>query len=172
MKADGADTEIRIFIVFGKLNGGSLGGVEGIETGTGRGLVDLTQIGAILAGAYTGDSINGFVYDPDALVFTTAVVEKFNNALKKLFKKPPVIVASVGRQVTFKLPADVVKLIEKFKVKGKLPPGVKFDKKRGGFRGAPTSKGVFTIRLGGDLKAAIDGSRKLKPIKIQFKIGG
>ncbi|MGH8048514.1 MAG: hypothetical protein ACREKL_14835 [Chthoniobacterales bacterium] len=172
MKADGVDSEIRLFIVLGKLNGMSLGGTAGIEVGTGRGLVDPTDIAAILAGAYIGDSINGFVYDPDAIVFTTAVIEKFNNALKKLFKKPPVIAASVGKAVTFKLPPDVVKLIEKFKLAGKLPPGVKFDKKHGSFRGAPTKGGSFTVRLGGSLKAAVNGSKKLKPIKIQFKIGG
>jgi uncharacterized protein YcfJ len=172
VKADSANTEVRLFIVVGKLNGMSLGGTAGIETGTGRGLTDLTDVASLLAGAYKGDSINGYTFDPSVVVVTSEIASKFNAALKKLLKKPPLVAGHVGKAVTFKLSTDVVKLVEKFKVKGKLPSGVKFDKKLGGFRGKPKSGGTFTVTISADLKAAVGGSKKLKPIKIQFKIGG
>jgi len=147
-------------------------GTSGIETNSGRGLPDLTQIDAILSGAISGDSISGFVYNPDAAILTPAVVEKFDKALKKLLKSPPVIRVAVGQPVAFKLPPDVFKVVKKLTIKGKLPPGVKFDRKTGRLRGAPAKAGSYVLRIKAGLKAKINGLSVLPLIKLRINVGG
>jgi hypothetical protein len=147
-------------------------GTSGIEMNSGRGLPDLTKIDAILSGAISGDSITGYVYDPDAVILTPAVVEKFNKALKKLLKSPPVIRVAVGQPVAFKLPPDVFKVVKKLTIKGKLPPGVKFDRKKGRLRGAPSKAGSYVLRIKAGLKAEINGLSALPLIKLRINVGG
>jgi len=168
----GASTEYHLRIVLGKeVAGGPTDGTTGQETGTGRGLLDISLMREILAGAWSGNSINGYVRDPRMVVLTVAEEKAFAAALAIFLRKSSAIRTSVGRGLSVRLPIQVTKFVEKFVVKGRIPPGVRFDRRTKSFRGAARGSGSYTVILTGDLKGPVKGSEKLKPIRIRFTIG-
>ncbi len=171
LEAAGAGSEYRLRILLGRKVGMSLGGPTGQESGTGRGLLDLALLRELLAGAWSGDSINGFVRDPSVIVLTVAEERAFASALATFVRKRSVVRLRVGRAVNLRLPPEVAKFIEKPVLKGRMPPGIRFDRRRIRFLGAAKGTGRFTVTLSGDLRGTIQGSKKLKPVRIRFSVG-
>lgn len=169
----GSTTEFRLRIILGKeFPVGPADGTPGQETATGRGLLPLTQLREIRAGAWSGDSINGFVLDPAVVVLTTAEEKAFLAALAAFAKKSGAIRVSPGGKVNLKLPPQLAMLLERAVLKGRIPPGVRFDTRTNAFKGSARSAGTYTVTLSGDLKGPVKGSEKLKPIRIRFTVKG
>jgi hypothetical protein len=169
----GSTTEFRLRIILGKeFPGGDPDGTTGQETATGRGLLPLTRLREILAGAWSGDSIDGFVLDPTVVVLTTSEEKAFLEALAAFAKKSGSIRVSAGGKVNLKLPPQLAMLLDRAVLKGRIPPGVRFDARTNSFKGAARSAGTYTVTLSGDLKGPVKGSEKLKPIRIRFTVQG
>lgn len=167
----GSTTEFRLRIILGKeFPGGDADGTPGQETATGRGLLPLTQLREIRAGAWSGDSINGFVLDPTVVVLTTSEEKAFLEALAAFAKKGGAIRVSAGGKVNLKLPPQLAMLLERAVLKGRIPPGVRFDARTNAFKGSARSAGTYTMTLSGNLKGPVRGSEKLKPIRIRFTV--
>ncbi len=170
LRAQGKTTEYQMRIILGKA-GTTIGGTAGLES-TNRGLIDPALLREILAGAWTGDSINGFVRDPDMIVLTEAQEKALVAALTKFLRNDSVVRVDRGDSIVVKLPSQLLNLIEKVTVKGKVPAGVRFDVRKGTFRGSARSPGQYVVTLVVRLKGPVKGSETLKPIRIQFKIDG
>lgn len=171
VKMQGSTTEFRLRIILGKeFPDGTPDGTPGQETATGRGLLPLTQLREIRAGAWTGDSINGFVLDPAVVVLTTEQEKAFLAALAAFAKKSGAIRVSAGGKVNLKLPPQLAMLLERAVLKGRIPPGVRFDARTNAFKGSARSAGTYTVTLGGNLKGPVKGSENLKPIRIRFTV--
>jgi hypothetical protein len=170
--AEGIPSEYRLRIILGKaVPGGPQDGTTGRESATGRGLLDLALLREIRAGAWSGDSIVGFVRDPNLVVLTVAEEKAFNEALGTFLRKNSAIRTSVGKGLNLRFPPQVTKFVESFIVKGRIPPGIRFDERTKSFRGAARGSGSFTVTIAGDLKGPVKGSEKLQPIRIRFTIG-
>lgn len=171
VKMRGSATEFRLRIILGtEFPNGTPDGTPGQETSTGRGLLPLTRLREIRAGAWSGDSINGFVLDPSVVVLTTEQEKAFVAALAAFAKKSGAIRISPGGKVNLKLPPQLAMLLERAILKGRIPPGVRFDPRGNAFKGSARSAGTYTVTLSGDLKGAVNGSEKLKPIRIRFTV--
>lgn len=167
----GSTTEFRLRIILGKeFPGGQSDGTPGQETGTGRGLLPITQLREIRAGAWSGDSINGFVLDPTVVVLTTDQEKAFLAALAAFAKKSGAIRVSTGGKVNLKLPPQLATLLERAVLKGRIPPGIRFIPGTNSFKGSARSAGTYTVTLSGNLKGPVKGSEKLKPIRIRFTV--
>jgi len=170
--AEGISSEYRLRIILGKeISGVPADGTTGQENATGRGLLDLTLLREIRAGAWSGDSIKGFVRDPNLVVLTVAEEKAFAAALGTFLRKNAAIRTSVGKGVNLRLPPRVTRFVESFVVKGRIPPGIRFDERTKRFRGVARGSGSFTVVLTGDLTGPVKGSEKLQPIRIRFTIG-
>jgi hypothetical protein len=170
LRAQGGTSEYQMRIILGKA-GATIGGTAGLES-TNRGLIDPALLREILAGAWSGDSINGFVRDPDMIVLTDAQEKAFVAALTKFTRNETVVRVETGDLIVVKLPPQILNLIEKVTVKGQPPAGVRFDVRKGTFRGSARSPGQFTVTLMVRLKGPVKGSETLKPIRIRFLIAG
>jgi hypothetical protein len=165
----GNTTEFRLRIILGKeFVDAAPDGTTGQEAATGRGLLPLTQLREIRAGAWSGDSINGFVLDPTVVVLTADQEKTFLAALAAFAKKTKSIRISAGGKVNLKLPPQLVTLLEQVVLKGRIPPGVRFDARTNAFKGSARKAGTYTVTLSGDLKGPVGGSEQLKPIRIRF----
>ena len=169
LKMEGRLTEYRLRIVLGKA---VPGGPTGQESATGRGILDLALLREIRAGAWAGNSINGFVRDPTMIVLTVAEERAFLTALATFARSNSSITIPAGRGVSLRLPPQVAKLIERIVLKGRIPPGIRYDRRTNSFKGAARGPGTYTVTLSGDLKGPVKGSEKLKPIVIRFVISG
>ena len=173
VKMRGSVTEFRLRLILGKeFPGGAPDGTPGQETAPGRGLLPLSQLREIRAGAWSGDSINGFVLDPTVVVLTAEQEKAFLAALAAFAKKSGSIRISAGGKVNLKLPPQLATLLERAVLKGRIPPGVRFDPRTNTFKGSARGAGTYTVTLSGDLKGPVNGSEKLKPIRIRFTVKG
>lgn len=171
VKMRGSTTEFRLRIILGKeFPAGGPDGTPGQEVATGRGLLPLTQLREILAGAWSGDSINGFVLDPTVVVLTSAEEKAFLAALSAFARKTKSIGISRGGKVNLKLPPQLAILLERAILKGSIPPGVRFDSRSHSFKGAARKAGTYTVTLSGNLKGPVRNSEKLDPIRIRFTV--
>jgi hypothetical protein len=171
VEMQGSTTEFRLRIILGKAYPDAVtDGTPGQETGTGRGLLPITQLREIRAGAWSGDSINGFVLDPAVVVLTTEQEKAFLAALAAFAKKSGAIRVSTGGKVNLKLPLQLATLLERAVLKGRIPPGVRFIPGTNSFKGSARSAGTYTVTLSGNLKGPVKGSEKLKPIRIRFTV--
>lgn len=171
VKMQGSTTQFRLRIILGKeFPDGTPDGTPGQEVATGLGLLPLTQLREILAGAWSGDSINGFVLDPTVVVLTSAEEKAFLSALSAFARKTKSIGISRGGKVNLKLPPQLAILLERAILKGSIPPGVRFDSRSHSFKGAARKAGTYTVTLSGNLKGPVRNSEKLDPIRIRFTV--
>lgn len=169
-KAQGPTSEWQLRIVLGKKVGGNLGGTIGIESGTGRGLLLVSLLEEIRDRAWSGNSINGYVVDPNVISLTPSEERAVAAAIAAFVRGRATVRTEVGQSVNVKIPAQLFVLIEKLTVTGKLPPGVRYDRRRGIFRGTIRAPGTYLIRLSGSLRGEVNNSEKLKPIRIRFLV--
>lgn len=173
VKMQGNTTEFRLRIILGtEFVDAAPDGMMGQETATGRGLLPLTQLREIRAGAWSGDSINGFVLDPTVVVLTAEQEKAFLDALAAFAKKSKSIRISAGGKVNLKLPPQLATLLERAVLKGRVPPGVRFNPRTNAFKGSARKAGTYTVTLSGNLKGPVGGSEQLKAIRIRFTVKG
>lgn len=169
LAANGTNSEFHSGIFLGKRFGGGTQGTDGFET-SGRGLLSHTRLREIQAGAWSGNSIDGFVLDPGVVVLTLEQERALNAALIKFAKQVANVKGQKGKSIRVKLPPALKPLIEKLVLKGKLPAGIRFDPRKGTFSGSAKSGGTFTVTLTGSLRGPLKGSDQLKPIRIRIQI--
>lgn len=170
LAANGTNSEFHSGIFLGKRFGGGTQGTDGFES-SGRGLLSYTRLREIQAGAWSGDSIDGFVLDPTVVVLTLEQERALNAALIKFAKQFATVQGRKGKPIKVKLPAALLPMIERLALKGKLPAGVRFDSRKGTFSGSAKSAGTYTVTISGSLRGPLKGSEHLKPIRIRFQIG-
>lgn len=171
LAANGKNAEFHSGILLGKRFGGGTQGTDGLES-SGRGLLSHTRLREIQAGAWSGNSIDGFVLDPSVVVLTLEQDRALNAALIKFAKQAANLKGKKGKPIRVKLPPALKPMIERLVLKGKLPAGVRFDPVKGTFSGSAKSAGTYTLTLSGSLRGPLKGSDQLKPIRIRIVIGG
>lgn len=121
------------------------------DTGNGR-VQKFTRDGALLAVFDIGSSAMGVAVSADGLVYvgtSDCKLKVFGVPAK--FTSSPKAKATAGKRYSSSVKASGVPKVSSFTVvKGKLPPGVKLNKKTGKLTGTPTKAGTYkpTIRAG------------------------